>query len=524
MSTTTVPGIAYKTDVYGNSIISAQSVSAWDEVFVLHGQSNNEGKGIIDSTAALPSPNVVLLDKSEILRIATEPVAALGNNWINNNPGGATPAPLHSFALEMGKHISAITGITPILVPCAIGSTDFTEWAVPDTEKDMTTLFGAMHSRAEKVMKAGRQPVFCLFGHESGPAITGSLTTGLYKSQYIGTLHRLWDDIRQRFPLAPILYAQLCASDVSATATYHRFAGESMRMCEDLGTPPTITPLATNWAITALGTNATNTISLSGNVVTMIGDGTTALGFKITTPAVLNGSKYAFKIRSQGSGIIKLLSGVTEIFANFQPGYWTWIFDSVGTDFSVYRTSGATNLTITLEGIDQISSTVVSNAHMVVTHDLKRNAGADNIHVSTEGHKELGRRFALAYAHHVIGLSGVDGTGPRLDSVTSTDTTHTKIKFTQNIAAAKSGEENYGDGTDSLFRVYDGGTEKSVTTVAIDGADPTALIITHAACSGVRVITYGDRVGQDNAWRKGVVYNTSTIPLPAPMFGPVISA
>lgn len=497
----------------------------WDEVFVIHGQSNADGRGVSDGTSGLPSQKVILYDKTENIRTATEPTGAIGTGWVNNNPSGSTPSPLYGFPVAMGKSISALTGITPLLVPCAIGSTTFYQWSLPDQQKDMTTLFGAMHARADNVKFEDRPPVFVLFGHESGPAITESLITGVYKNQYAGCLHRMWDDIRTYFPSAPILYAQLSTCNVGATATYQRHAGQAMCDVEDIGSPGTVTPLSGTLSMAALGTNATNTISFSENVIRMIGDGTTALGFRVDSPAVQSGHKYRVRVRSVGSGIIKLTSGATEIFANFSAGYWTWIFDSVGTTFTIYRTSGATDLTITLEGIDEITSISYLNAHMIVTHDVPRNASTDDIHVSTIGQKEVGRRFAIAYAQHVLGLPEVDGTGPRLVSVTSTDSTHTSVKFSQALAAAKSGEENYGDGTNSLFRVYDGGTEKSVSSVAIDGGDATALIITHASCSGVRVVTYGDRAGQNAQWRKGVVYNTTTpLPLPAPMFGPVISA
>lgn len=501
---------------------SAAGIHA-QEVFVLHGQSNSEGRGALGASNSPSSPAVMVYDKSNVYRIATEPLAATGSAWINNIPGGGTTTPLHSFGVEMGKVVLAKTGIPPLLVPCAIGSTDFEEWAVPDIERDVSTLFGAMHERAARAQRGVRPPVFCLFGHESGPSITESMTTGLYTSQYVGCMHRLWDSIRSKFPSAPLLYAQLCASNDSTTAAYLRLAGESMRVCEDNGSASAATVLTSALSMVALGTNATNNISFSGNVVRMIGDGTTALGFRVDSPAVQSGHKYRVRIRSVGSGSIKITSGGTEIFANFQPGYWTWIFDSVATNFSIYRTTGATDLTITLEGVDEITNTTYQGAYMVVTHDVPRNAGADSIHVSTEGQKEVGRRFALAYAQRVLGLSDIDGTGPRLVSITKTDATHTQVKFTQPIAAAKSGETNYGDGTDSLFRVYDGGTERSVSSVAIDGVDDTALIVTHASCSGVRVVTYGHRTGQDAAWRKGVVYNTATPPLPAPMFGPVIS-
>jgi len=505
-------------------------IQKWDEVFVIGGQSNADGRGIIDSSASPPSPNVVMLDKGENVRIATEPLGVQSAGWINNIPGGASPGiPAHSFGLMMGKTVAQLTGVNPMLVPCAIGSTSLANWEVPTDPMDRKTLFGAMNYRANRVAAEDRPPVFCWSGHEAGVSeATETMATGLVSYLYYVRLAKLFSSIRDYYPGAPILYAQLSTVNDASTATAQRKAGNQQRLIESDGTGDTPTLVAGSLTITATGANATNTVSISGNKVTMIGDGGTSLGFTVNTPATEIGKTYALKMTVSGSGRYKVTDvvGTDYITALSAENERTIIFKAASNLFRIYRYAAqeATNLVFNIISIHEMTTFQVDNTYMVVTHDVPRNAGVDSQHVSAEGNREIGRRFALAYAERVLKLSGVDGTGPRLVSVTSTDATHTKVKFTQTIAAAKAGETNYSDGTDSIFRVYDAGTEKAVSAVAIDGADATALIITHASCAGVRVVTYGDRPGQNLAWRKGVVYNTDAPPLPAPMFGPVVSA
>jgi len=504
-------------------------IQNWDEVFVIGGQSNADGRGVIDASVSKSSPTVYMLDKSEEVRLATEPLGVQGSGWVNNVPSGGTPGtPAHSFGVAMGKSVSALTGIKSLLVPCALGGTSLEQWQIPLNQTDRTTLYGALNYRTASVKNTDRPPVFCWSGHETGIlAITESLSTGVMNNSYHGMMLQLVYQLRENYPDAPFIYAQMSTHNVdAATATAQRRAAVQQALLEDNGSPAVETAVAGTWSFAAINANATNTITISGNTVTMVCDGSVTLGFNVTrAPLVAANKTYLLRCSVRGTGAAKLDSGGT-IVSSITDGASVIKFDSKATTFAVYRrdVGQPCSLTFVFDSLSEISTNQIPGCYMVVTHDLPRNAQPDGVHLSAVAQREQGRRFALAYAERVLQLPGIDGTGPRLVSVTSTDATHTKVKFTQTLAAAKAGETNYSDGTDSLLRVYDAGTEKAVSAVAIDGADSTALIITHASCSGVRVVTYGDRIGQNAAWRKGVIYNTATTPLPAPMFGPVVSA
>jgi len=505
----------------------------YDEQFVIVGQSNADGRGsmLAADGAMSASPNVCMLTKGEEFTIAVEPIGQQYSGWQNNIPPDATSGiPAHSFGLAMGKSVAALTGVTPLLVPCAIGSTSYRQWLPPEIADDSTTLFGATTARAKKATIRGRPPVFCQFGHESNGADTAeTLSTGAWTTGYVGKFTAFYNRLMNIFPGAYFLYAQLSAvNDTDQTASRQRRTGHAQGASEDLGGAVAPVQVALTGG-TKLNENSNNSITVnSDGSFLMVSDGNVSLGY--SKSGLTAGKQYLIEFTMTGTGQIKFYNGLIELLAGISAGspyanLHSFIFTADTTAITFYRnTSGqAVNATIKILSVLQMDAMPLPRAHMIVTHDVLRNQFPDDMHVATAGHKEIGRRFALAYAEHVLGLPGIDGTGPRLVSITKTDATHTKVKFTQNLAAAKSGETNYGDGTNSLFRVYDDGTEKSVSSVAIDGSDATALIITHASCSGVRVITYGDRKGQNSLWRKGVVYNTLPLPLPAPSFGPVIA-
>jgi hypothetical protein len=518
-----------------SSAFSAELASSaqHNEAFILIGQSNADGRGVISSLTMPKSPNVWLLEKNGTYRIATEPISVQGVGWVNNIPSDSSPgAPAGSFGLAMGKSVAALTGITPVLVPCAIGSTYFKHWIPPDVIDDMTSLYGATTARTKATVVRNSLPVFCLFGMESESHLTTeTMATGaISKGQYMGGFTGLYKHLMDDFPGASLLYAQLSASNDAALATKHRLTGHVQVMSEDNGSASspvnvTLTPGS------AQNTNATNTITvLSSKSFRIVGDGTTTLGYSFD--GLEANTKYLIEFSLLGTGGIKVQNSGSEIASAVNASDPQKLYSLIFTTGSInsptilyfYRNApnNAVNMIITIRSAMKIITESLPRAHMVVTHDVPRNAGADSIHVSTIGQNEVGRRFALAYAQNVLKLP-VDGTGPRLVSVTSVNSTSTQIKFTQKIADAKAGETNYSDGTNSLIRVYDGGTERAVSTVVVDPSDDTALLVTHAACSGVRCVTYGDRAGQDAAWRKGVIYNTAELPLPAPMFGPVVS-
>ena len=157
---------------------------------------------------------------------------------------------------------------------------------------------------------------------------------------------------------------------------------------------------------------------------------------------------------------------------------------------------------------------------MAVTHDLPRNAAPDGFHIDTIGQKELGLRLAKLYAERVLGMHWINGSGPRLVSVTKPSGTTVKVKFNKTILANLNG---YGVNlANSLFRVYDDGVEATLSSVVLDTDDTAVLITANATLSGVVVVTYGDRAGPTNAtYRSGVVYDVDN--MPAPQFGPVVA-
>jgi carbohydrate esterase-like sialic acid-specific acetylesterase len=154
----------------------------------------------------------------------------------------------------------------------------------------------------------------------------------------------------------------------------------------------------------------------------------------------------------------------------------------------------------------------VANSFMVVTHDVQRNASTDDIHVSREGFDVVADRVALAIREHILG-EPVNGTGPRIVAATKSGAV---VTLTCNKAINASAT-NYG----TLFRVYAGGVEQTVTS-AVRNADTTKIDIT---CSiplvGSVTLTYGFRAGPASAARTDFVMDSDSLPLP--LFGPILA-
>lgn len=127
--------------------------------------------------------------------------------------------------------------------------------------------------------------------------------------------------------------------------------------------------------------------------------------------------------------------------------------------------------------------TPVANAYMVVTHDLPM---SDHIHLSRKGQQILGDRIALAVEEHVLGLQ-VDGTGPRLLSLSRPSSATIKVKTNRTINES-SGSTAY----EGYFTVFDGapnGTDiespgtygqnvMTITNIIRDPSDQKAVLIT----------------------------------------------
>lgn len=103
---------------------------------------------------------------------------------------------------------------------------------------------------------------------------------------------------------------------------------------------------------------------------------------------------------------------------------------------------------------------------MVVAHDLPL---SDDIHLSAEGQRIMGERISLAYRQHVLG-EDVNGTGPRLVSITRPTENTIKVKTTSTI--------NDHHSYDNYFSVREVGAAIPITDVRRDPNDDTAVLIT----------------------------------------------
>lgn len=368
----------------------------WNTPFVTGGQSNMEASNSFVSIMELPNINVGMMDKSDRIRIANEPIHDR-TNWIPTTEAGGIPNS-HSSALKFAKDIYTDNthGIKPIIVPGAVGGTSMAMW-MPDTDRfDRSTLYGSVNARlvALDAVKVNI-PVFVWFGHEADTGLTSEdLATGTLNTDYQQAFNDLFAEWRSDYPSSPIIFCQLSANN-TATAQKRR-AMEALRRCE-----------------------------------------------------ASYGGAYA-----------------------------------------------------------------IPNSCMVVSHDLKRNASPDDVHISQEGQVELGRRIALAYRGCILGES-VNWQGPRLVSITKPSSNTVLVKFTRTINDNLS---NFG----TLFRVYSDGSEHTVSSAVRDSGDDTAVLLTLSANhSGVVVVTYGERNTANNAVRANVVVDSDG--LPAPVFGPVVA-
>ena len=313
-----------------------------DTMFVLGGQSNSDSRASLAGYVEQPSPVIKMYDKSGNYRMATEPVGVHGNNWIVQDSGSVNASPGHSSALKMAKDIYKASNVIPVLVPTAIGSTNFTQWLPKTDDKDMTTLFGAMNQRAED-MDNGNDPVFVWCGHEAnGGGVYEDLAKGLQGKEYIHAWNAHANNVRQRFPSALFMYAQLSTSNTPLTSHQLFKGAESQRRLEtkygvgaiEEEMVNSVSPDTTTFA--EINNNGSNSVTFNGTESHMVGDGTVALGINI--PAVPN-QLYYLKVTLSGSGSVKVATGL----AHMQAGvHYTTATATAGGALLIYRNTPGT--------------------------------------------------------------------------------------------------------------------------------------------------------------------------------------
>lgn len=128
----------------------------------------------------------------------------------------------------------------------------------------------------------------------------------------------------------------------------------------------------------------------------------------------------------------------------------------------------------------------------------------------------LGSRIALAIREHALG-EAVNGTGPRLVSITQPSSTTIKVKTTRTI-----NDHSTYDGYFSVDEVVmDGGSELRqdvpITSIGKDPLDGTAVLISLSrAISGTPSVKYAPPSGLSQGQSyPNVVQDSDGLPLPA---------
>lgn len=150
----------------------------------------------------------------------------------------------------------------------------------------------------------------------------------------------------------------------------------------------------------------------------------------------------------------------------------------------------------------------LTNMRMVVTFDQPL---IDNIHLNDTAQRVVGQRMALAIRQHVLS-EAVDGTGPRLNGAPvhpGGAKNQVKIDTTQTLQTIASN-------ADGQFRVYDGASEMTISSVVRDPADASAVLVTMAAtAAGTVTVSYGDVAASGSGVTlANVVRNGAGLPLP----------
>lgn len=186
------------------------------------------------------------------------------------------------------------------------------------------------------------------------------------------------------------------------------------------------------------------------------------------------------------------------------------------TQLGIYDTAAAGFATLReiqrkMEHASGFSESIL-RCYMVCAHDLPV---LDGIHYTMDGKIELGRRRALAIRQHIY-LEQIDGTGPRLVTVTKPTTTTVKVKTTKVI----NNHATY----DNYFTVYDGGVAKTISSISRDPSDTTAVLITvSSAFTGAVTVDYQPPVGRgNNTWASNVVKEQANL-LPLPCFSGMVA-
>jgi len=107
--------------------ISSDKENLW--VFIMAGQSNMAGRGVIESQDSVTNSRILSIDKNNKWVIATEPLHFYENGGLDCGM---------SFANELLKQVP--DSITIVMVPCAVGGSSVFQWLQDDEHRGVKLL------------------------------------------------------------------------------------------------------------------------------------------------------------------------------------------------------------------------------------------------------------------------------------------------------------------------------------------------------------------------------------------------
>jgi hypothetical protein len=114
-------------------------------IFIMAGQSNMAGRGIVEPRDTMPNPRILTLGPDNKWVVAKEPLHLYQPQLTGLDCG-------LSFANELLKHVG--DSVTIGLVPCAVGGTKVESW-LNDSEANGIRLFSNFKEKAAVAMKNG---------------------------------------------------------------------------------------------------------------------------------------------------------------------------------------------------------------------------------------------------------------------------------------------------------------------------------------------------------------------------------
>ncbi len=198
------------------------------DIFILAGQSNASGRGVLDENNEAPDPRVYLFGNDYEWKVAYEPIDdPVGQvDEVSDDSIRINETLGHSLALRAGKG-ALWTSRTLGIIPCPRGGTRVSQWRRPPDPFDRSTLFGSMNFRRLLAAPNGVTAIWWYQG-ESDP---GSAT---YRANHMGLVSEFREEMGAELP---VVYVQLAKStSLENSANFHRTSEYQRQMETGSGT------------------------------------------------------------------------------------------------------------------------------------------------------------------------------------------------------------------------------------------------------------------------------------------------